>query len=134
MKVLIPFIFASLSFSVVAAEATNPLSVHVLNQQTGLPSKGIAVELDKQEGSGWKRLAEAVTDEGGRIGSLYPAGKDMDVGVYKVTFKTGDYFAGNNQQTFFPQVPVIFKVETKNQKLHIPLLLSQYGYSTYRGS
>ncbi|WP_431222085.1 hydroxyisourate hydrolase [Serratia sp. L9] len=134
MKILMPILFASLSFSVVAAEPNNPLSVHILNQQTGLPSKGVAVELDKQEGHRWQRLAEAVTDEGGRISSLYPAGKDMDVGVYKVTFKTGDYFTGIGQQTFFPEVPVIFKVETKNQKLHIPLLLSQYGYSTYRGS
>lgn len=134
MKVLIPMLLASLSFSVVAAEISNPLSVHVLNQQTGLPSKGVVVELDKQEGKDWKRLAQAVTDQGGRIGSLYPSGKDMDVGVYKVTFKTGDYFADNHQETFFPEVPVIFKVTTTNQKLHIPLLLSQYGYSTYRGS
>ncbi|MFC0225705.1 hydroxyisourate hydrolase [Serratia aquatilis] len=134
MKVIVPILLASLSFSVVAAESANPLSVHILNQQTGLPSKGVVVELEKQEGSEWKHLADAVTDDGGRIGALYPSGKDMSVGVYKVTFKTGEYFSGNKQETFFPEIPVIFKVTTVNQKLHIPLLLSQYGYSTYRGS
>ncbi|HDE1276071.1 TPA: hydroxyisourate hydrolase, partial [Klebsiella pneumoniae] len=54
--------------------------------------------------------------------------------VYKVTFKTGDYFKSQNMNTFFPVIPVIFNVTKQNQKLHIPLLLSQYGYSTYRGS
>ncbi|MEI9608868.1 hydroxyisourate hydrolase, partial [Raoultella ornithinolytica] len=55
-------------------------------------------------------------------------------GIYKVTFKTGEYFKINNMSTFFPVIPVIFNVTKQNQKLHIPLLLSQYGYSTYRGS
>lgn len=55
-------------------------------------------------------------------------------GWYKVTFKTGDYFKSQNMNTFFPVIPVIFNVTKQNQKLHIPLLLSQYGYSTYRGS
>ena len=59
---------------------------------------------------------------------------NMEPGVYKVTFKTGDYFKSQNMNTFFPVIPVIFNVTKQNQKLHIPLLLSQYGYSTYRGS
>lgn len=134
MKVFIPILLAACSFSAMAAGTPNPLSVHVLNQQTGLPSKGMVVELEKQQGSGWTRLAQAVTNDDGRIGALYPVGKDMDAGVYKVTFKTGEYFSALKQETFFPEVPVIFNVSTTNQKLHIPLLLSQYGYSTYRGS
>ncbi|WP_258961542.1 hydroxyisourate hydrolase, partial [Klebsiella pneumoniae] len=66
--------------------------------------------------------------------SLYPQAENMEPGVYKVTFKTGDYFKSQNMNTFFPVIPVIFNVTKQNQKLHIPLLLSQYGYSTYRGS
>ena len=58
----------------------------------------------------------------------------MQPGTYKVTFRTGDYFKSQHMSSFFPEIPVIFTVTEKNQKLHVPLLLSQYGYSTYRGS
>ena len=110
------------------------LSVHILNQQTGLPSPGVQIELDKQQGESWQHIATGKTDADGRIKSLYPQAENMEPGVYKVTFKTGDYFKSQNMNTFFPVIPVIFNVTKQNQKLHIPLLLSQYGYSTYRGS
>lgn len=110
------------------------LSVHILNQQTGVPSKNVDVTLEKQQASGWNMLAKAKTDDDGRIKSLYPAEQDMQPGVYRVTFKTGDYFKSEKLATFFPEVPVLFTVTRKNEKLHIPLLLSQYGYSTYKGS
>lgn len=58
----------------------------------------------------------------------------MQPGVYKVTFKTGEYFHAHKQASFFPEIPVLFSVSRSNEKLHIPLLLSQYGYSTYKGS
>ncbi len=92
------------------------------------------VELDKQQGESWQHIATGKTDADGRIKSLYPQAENMEPGVYKVTFKTGDYFKSQNMNTFFPVIPVIFNVTKQNQKLHIPLLLSQYGYSTYRGS
>ena len=92
------------------------------------------IELDKQQGESWQHIATGKTDADGRIKSLYPQAKNMEPGVYKVTFKTGDYFKSQNMNTFFPVIPVIFNVTKQNQKLHIPLLLSQYGYSTYRGS
>ncbi|MDZ2241643.1 hydroxyisourate hydrolase, partial [Klebsiella pneumoniae] len=107
---------------------------HILNQQTGLPSPGVQIELDKQQGESWQHIATGKTDADGRIKSLYPQAENMEPGVYKVTFKTGDYFKSQNMNTFFPVIPVIFNVTKQNQKLHIPLLLSQYGYSTYRGS
>ena len=133
MKSLIASIISLLSFSALAApEGT--LSVHILNQQTGLPSQGGQVELDKQQGSSWQHIASGKTDADGRIKTLYPRADNMEPGIYKVTFKTGEYFKINNMSTFFPVIPVIFNVTKQNQKLHIPLLLSQYGYSTYRGS
>ncbi len=92
------------------------------------------IELDKQQGESWQHIATGKTDADGRIKSLYPQEENMEPGVYKVTFKTGDYFKSQNMNTFFPVIPVIFNVTKQNQKLHIPLLLSQYGYSTYRGS
>lgn len=133
MKSLIASIISLLSFSALAApEGT--LSVHILNQQTGLPSQGVQVELDKQQGSSWQHIASGKTNADGRIKTLYPRADNMEPGIYKVTFKTGEYFKINNMSTFFPVIPVIFNVTKQNQKLHIPLLLSQYGYSTYRGS
>lgn len=110
------------------------LSVHILNQQTGIPSKDVDVTLEKQQPTGWDQLAQAKTDNDGRIKSLYPQDQDMQPGVYRVTFKTGDYFKRENLSSFFPEVPVLFTVTKTNEKLHIPLLLSQYGYSTYKGS
>lgn len=133
MKRITGITLALLSASVCAApEGT--LSVHILNQQTGLPSAGVTVNLDKQNGASWQHIASAQTDGDGRVKSLYPLQSDMEPGVYKVTFETGAYFSGLKQETFFPSVPVTFNVTQKNQKLHVPLLLSQYGYSTYRGS
>ncbi|AVR05779.1 hydroxyisourate hydrolase [Pluralibacter gergoviae] len=118
----------------VLAAPQGTLSVHILNQQTGLPSPGVTVTLEQQQQSGWTTLASGKTDDDGRIKSLYPQDKDMTPGVYRVTFKTGDYFHQQKAKTFFPEVPVLFSVSRTNEKLHIPLLLSQYGYSTYRGS
>lgn len=123
-------IFAPVAFSA----PVGTLSVHILNQQTGIPSKDVDVTLEKQQPAGWDMLAEGKTDDDGRIKSLYPQDKDMQPGVYRVTFKTGDYFKNEKLSTFFPEVPVLFTVTKTNEKLHIPLLLSQYGYSTYKGS
>ncbi|WP_075181039.1 hydroxyisourate hydrolase [Pantoea sp. 1.19] len=134
MKRFIPVLLAAMSASAWAADSGNPLSVHVLNQQTGLPSQGVVVDLEQQQGSGWARLAEGKTNADGRIGALWPQGKPMTKGIYKVTFHTGEYFNAQQQASFFPEVPVIFEVTDVNQHLHIPLLLSQYGYATYRGS
>ncbi|MGM1327943.1 hydroxyisourate hydrolase, partial [Klebsiella michiganensis] len=105
-----------------------------LNQQTGLPSSGVTVTLEKQQANKWTALATGVTDNDGRIKSLYPTEGDMQPGIYKVTFKTGDDFSKQKLASFFPEIPVLFTVTRTNEKLHIPLLLSQYGYSTYKGS
>jgi 5-hydroxyisourate hydrolase len=125
------------SLAVIPAAFSAPvgtLSVHILNQQTGLPSPHVAVTLEKQQGDGWATLANGKTDDDGRIKSLFPQQQDMQPGVYKVTFKTGDYFNTQKLGSFFPEIPVLFTVSRTNEKLHIPLLLSQYGYSTYKGS
>jgi len=116
------------------AAATNPLSVHVLNLQDGRPAPGVEVVLEKQEDGRWTQLNTAATDEQGRIGALFPDGRAWSAGTYKVTFKTGKWFAAHQAETFFPEVPVIFKADGKLPHYHIPLLLSPYGFSTYRGN
>ena len=134
LKVLLLASLISLTATAGAEQIKNPLSVHILNQQTGLPSAGVTVKLEHKEGDKWVNLSSAVTDTDGRIPALYPAHKTMALGDYKVTFKTGAYFSALKQDTFFPEIPVVFHVTKMNQHLHVPLLLSQYGYSTYRGS
>ena len=117
-----------------AAEMKNPLSVHVLNLQTGIPTAGIEVELDRKQGDEWVKLAEGTTNAQGRIPGLYPAGQAAQTGVYRVVFKTGDYYKKSGEPTFFPEIPVMFTLDKADQHYHIPLLLSQFGYSTYRGN
>ena len=132
MKKTLPLMMlATMAFAPAAFSApAGTLSVHVLDQQTGMPPADVAVTLEKQEQDKWTPK----TDHDGRIKSLYPQDQDMAPGVYKVTFKTADYFHGKKLDSFFPEVPVLFTVTRTNEKLHIPLLLSQYGYSTYKGS
>ncbi|WP_447854881.1 hydroxyisourate hydrolase [Enterobacter sp. WI-ESBL-E8] len=129
-------ILAAMAFTPAAFSAApaGTLSVHVLDQQTGMPPSDVTVTLEKQEQDKWTQLASGKTDHDGRIKSLYPQDQDMQPGVYKVTFKTAEYFHGKKLDSFFPEVPVLFTVTRTNEKLHIPLLLSQYGYSTYKGS
>ncbi|WP_397324252.1 hydroxyisourate hydrolase [Pantoea agglomerans] len=119
--------------AVTFAASKNPLSVHVLNQQTGLPASEVGVMLEQKQGESWKVLNTANTNQQGRIETLWPA-KPFEVGDYRVIFKTGHYFAAHQQQSFFPEIPVEFHITNTTTTYHIPLLLSQYGYSTYRGS
>ncbi|ALE90178.1 hydroxyisourate hydrolase [Pseudomonas versuta] len=122
------------AISSLALAAGNPLSVHVLNLENGLPSPGVNVTLEKYVGQNWQPLAQGVTNEQGRIGELFPDKQAMEAGQYRVVFKTGDYFKKAGRDTFFPEIPVIFEVKNVDQHYHIPLLLSPYGFSTYRGS
>lgn len=112
----------------------NPLSVHVLNLQDGLPSPDVAVTLEQRVGDHWTMLGEGVTNAQGRISALFPADVAMVRGTYRVTFKTGKWFADHKSPTFFPEIPVIFTADGSVQHYHVPLLLSPYGYSTYRGN
>lgn len=117
-----------------AALAANPLSVHILDLQTGTPTAGVTVTLEKKTGNDWRQLASGVTNAQGRIADMYPADKAMVQGDYRIVFKTGEYYARLKQETFFPEIPVQFHVEKTDQHYHIPLLLSPFGFSTYRGN
>ena len=120
--------------SSLALAAGNPLSVHVLNLQDGLPSPEVNVTLEKQDGKNWNMLNSGATNEQGRITALYPEDKALEKGTYRVTFKTGEWFKKHATASFFPEVPVIFEVDGTVPHYHIPLLLSPYGFSTYRGN
>lgn len=117
-----------------ALAAGNPLSVHVLNLEDGLPSPDVTVTLEQKSGDSWLSLNNGVTDENGRITALFPEDQSLQTGTYRVTFETGDWFEKHGSETFFPEIPVIFNVDGEVEHYHIPLLLSPYGFSTYRGN
>lgn len=102
------------------------ISTHVLDTTTGIPASGMAVTLERSSDGGWQHIGEGVTDEDGRVGSL---GVALGSGVYRLVFATGD---GGNE--FYPEVHVIIDIDESREHYHIPLLLSTYGYTTYRGS
>lgn len=112
----------------------SPISVHVLNLETGLPGKNVTVILDKKTSSGWQKISQKSTDINGRIKDLFPVGTKFESGIYMVTFETGEYFNQQQQKSFFPEVNIVFQVESAGEHYHIPLLLNKYGYSTYRGN
>jgi 5-hydroxyisourate hydrolase len=103
------------------------VTTHVLDSVTGLPARGVAVRI---EGRGLS--VEARTDDDGRVRELGP--DRLDRGTYRVVFATGDWFAAQGRETFYPEVVVTFTVDDPDGHLHVPLLLSPYAYSTYRGS
>jgi 5-hydroxyisourate hydrolase len=102
----------------------NSLSTHVLDATTGRPAADVAVRLERADGT---VVAEARTDTDGRVAKL-TAG--LEAGDYRLVFDTGGYFP----DTFYPQVDVMFTVTASEQHYHVPLLLSPFAYSTYRGS
>jgi len=118
------------------------VSTHVLDTARGRPAAGVPVRLERVAGGGTPMaegvtgggtlLAEAVTGEDGRVAELGPAG--LEPGTYRVVFGTGAYFARAEQHAFYPEVAISFLVEEADGHYHVPLVLSPFGYATYRGS
>lgn len=110
------------------------ITTHVLDTSRGQPAGGVPVVLEIQPpGRDWKVLGQGATDAGGRL-RLLPPGSPLEKGTYRLTFDTSTYFDSQGVQGLYPEVVVIFTVEDPSRHYHIPLLLSPYGYSTYRGS
>ncbi len=112
----------------------NPISTHVLNTASGKPAAGVAIVLQYQAGKNWEELGRGLTDLQGRAADLYLSKKPLQAGTYRLVYETGVYFKGQGTKTFFPQVEIIFEIEKTDEHYHVPLLLSPFGYSTYRGS
>lgn len=110
------------------------LSTHILDISKGLPAAGVSIKLEKMNAmtKAWEYVDQKTTDENGRIGEFLNS-KNENAGVYKLTFLTKEYFIKNMQESFYPYIDVIFEIKGKNH-FHVPITLSAYGYSTYRGS
>lgn len=105
------------------------ISTHVLDTSRGRPAAGIELTLEKQTADGWTELSRGATNSDGRVADLLP--EPLEAAVYRLTFQTGSYFGGD---CFYPEVGVQFRIQDPTQHYHVPLLLSPYGFSTYRGS
>lgn len=111
------------------APEQSTVTTHVLDSSTGDPAAGVAVTLASHDG---ETLASGVTDADGRLRSLGPT--DLPAGVYRLHFATGAYFEARGVETFYPAVVITFTLPPGRAHLHVPLLLSPFAYSTYRGS
>ena len=111
---------------------SSPITTHVLDTAQGQPAAGIDVVLDKRDGEGWTEIARGTTNHDGRITDLLEG--TLEYTVYRLTFDTGSYFERVGVEGFYPEACVVFQIGAVGQHYHVPLLLSPYGYSTYRGS
>jgi len=110
------------------------ITTHVLDVSRGLPAAGVPVTLRLKDGDGWLELGSGTTDDDGRLRTLLPADQPLGAGTYLLRFDTGAYFAKDAVAGFYPEVTVAFTIREPGGHYHVPLLLSPYGYSTYRGS
>ncbi len=111
------------------------ITTHILDVSTGSPARGVSVMLWQQlENSAWEVICKGITDEDGRLRDLLDSNAILQTGNYRLTFDTETYFAKQQIEGFYPQVTVAFTVRDTAQHYHVPLLLSPFGYSTYRGS
>lgn len=94
----------------------------------------MSVSLEVRAGDDWTRLANTATDENGRAGNLIPSTVRFQSGVYRLRFDTAAYFRSQGLETFYSDVTVTFEVRNPAEQYHVPLLLSPWGYTTYRGS
>ncbi|KAG0236777.1 hypothetical protein B0O80DRAFT_471311 [Mortierella sp. GBAus27b] len=120
--------------------ARSPITCHVLDSSRGKPGQNVPVQLEQLNPAAnntWGGLAQGLTDSDGRVGTLLDPSHQLVPGIYRMTFQTADYWASVGVTSYFhPYVQIIFEIRAGEEKqhYHIPLLLSPYSYTTYRGS
>ena len=118
--------------------AAGRVTTHVLDTARGKPAAGVTITLYRVEGAAHTKLAETVTNSDGRTDAPMLAGADLTVGVYELVFSAGAYLRASGQAAgavlFLEDIPIRFGVPDAGQHYHVPLLISPFAYSTYRGS
>ena len=109
------------------------ITTHVLDVAAGRPGRDIGVRLMNKVDKDWQTIAQGVTNTDGRVSDLLPSAKILAPGIYKMVFETGNYYSDQKLKTFYPSVEILFTV-FDDAHYHVPLLISPFGYSTYRGS
>lgn len=111
------------------------LSSHILDITSGKPAQDVTIILEKNNGYDWSVLETAQTNQDGRVNFMtVHMNNPESVGIYRLNFKTKEYFNKNKSETFYPEINVMFEINDEKTHYHVPITLSPYGYSTYRGS
>ncbi len=110
------------------------ITTHVLDTTRGRPAAGVPITIEVEAPGGWELVGRGTTDADGRAKDLFSPGLEVRPGTYRITFDTGAYFSAQGTEGFYPEVIVVFTIHDPAQHYHVPLLLSPFGYSTYRGS
>ncbi|MFT7533292.1 MAG: 5-hydroxyisourate hydrolase [Gammaproteobacteria bacterium] len=110
------------------------ITTHILDTARGCPAEGVTIVLSQADGDQWKELGRGNTNSDGRVANLLAEDIVLAEGTYQMHFEVSGYFRNRGHKHFYPYVDVVFNVDAEGQHYHIPLLLSPYGYSTYRGS
>lgn len=114
------------------------ISTHILDTSRGRPAGQVRVTLERVLDGAFQPIGESATNDDGRVRSLLPedasAAPSLQAGVYRLTFQIADYFKSRGQACFYPSVSITFDVSSPDEHYHVPLLISPFGYSTYRGS
>jgi 5-hydroxyisourate hydrolase len=125
------FFVAGLGYS---QEAKYQLSSHILDITSGKPAPDVVITLyKKDQDNKWIQVDERRTDRNGRVGDFLQQKNISNSGQYKLVFQTSPYFKSLGQKTFYPYIEVVFEI-TDDQHYHVPITVSPFGYSTYRGS
>lgn len=126
--------FALHALTGVAQNKVYQLSSHILDINVGKPAQGVKIILSKLQASGqWVTVEERTTDENGRVKDFLEEKPGGNAGVYKLTYQVAPYFEAQGQDSFYPFIEVVFQIRD-DAHYHVPITLSPYGYSTYRGS
>ena len=108
----------------------NTLSTHVLDTALGRPAQGVRVTLERSD----DLIGSGTTDADGRLRDLHKKDAPLGEGSYRLTFYVGEYFSKAKRECFFPEIVVNFRIAGGDEHYHVPLLLSPFGYTTYRGT
>ena len=126
--------FTFFSLAGIAQNESYQLSSHILDIHTGKPAPGVEIILSKQDASSrWSVVEKRQTDANGRVKDFLRTTPEGHHGIYKLTYLVGPYFESQGQDTFYPFIEVVFQIKD-NAHYHVPITLSPYGYSTYRGN
>ena len=110
------------------------ITTHILDLANGRPASGVSVKLEADDQGSWTELGRSATDADGRVRDLLANDVALRSGTYRLTFETGEYWRSKGVESFYPAVIVTFVVNEARAHYHVPLLVSPWGYSTYRGS
>jgi 5-hydroxyisourate hydrolase len=133
-KLLLSLMITTFSTLLFAQNNSYQLSSHILDVSKGSPATGVTIQLEKynEQTKNWVWVDKKITDSNGRITNFLPT-KNSNIGIFKLTYFTTEYFKRSNIESFYPFIEVVFQIKDK-QHYHVPITLSAFGYSTYRGN